>query len=400
MSAPRPRGCDERSCAAEGDRAQSSPHEKSSSRARLRLPRTRSPSPPPRRRSLSWPRRWRWHLSPGCPPCALRVRLSIRTRRPLAAPARSRWAGGRGSGRPRRGGRSVARFRQLGEAGGDPESAVPRRRTGPDRTRAVPPRRPIVSPRRLPRPARAPADTAARPSPPVPPTALAAPAHVAAYASAPARAARRVCSHRRPAPRRPPWPKAPKAAPRDDRPRRAVLKSLYMSGAGAVRISPARIHENPSACRCACSGFRAGRVRRPGARAETEDPTTAVARSRFKEGVDFYDKGQYEQARASFLQAYALKKHPAVLLNLAWSCLKSGHALEAEHYFKQFLSRGQGHHRQAARRRERRPQSVAREASAGSRSPPPRGPRSPSTATGRADAALRADRRSSRARTP
>src|SRR5579883_3077497 len=74
------------------------------------------------------------------------------------------------------------------------------------------------------------------------------------------------------------------------------------------------------------------------AQAGAEDPTTAMARARFKEGVEFYDKGEYEQARAAFLQAYALKKHPAVLLNLAWSSLKSGHTLEAEKYFKQFLS--------------------------------------------------------------
>jgi tetratricopeptide (TPR) repeat protein len=65
-----------------------------------------------------------------------------------------------------------------------------------------------------------------------------------------------------------------------------------------------------------------------------------MARARFKEGVEFYDKGEFEQARLSFLQAYALKKHPAVLLNLAWSCLKSGHALEADKYFKQFLAEG------------------------------------------------------------
>jgi len=72
----------------------------------------------------------------------------------------------------------------------------------------------------------------------------------------------------------------------------------------------------------------------------SEDPLTAAARARFKEGVDFYDKGQFEQARAAFLQAYALKKHPTVLLNLAWSCVKSGHAIEAEKYFKQFLAEG------------------------------------------------------------
>ncbi len=74
------------------------------------------------------------------------------------------------------------------------------------------------------------------------------------------------------------------------------------------------------------------------AQSAADDPTTGMARARFKEGVDFFDKGSFEQARASFLQAYALKKHPAVLLNLAWSCLKSGHVLEAERYFRQFLS--------------------------------------------------------------
>ena len=70
----------------------------------------------------------------------------------------------------------------------------------------------------------------------------------------------------------------------------------------------------------------------------TDEATTTMARARFKEGVGYYDKGQFELARASFLQAYALKKHPAILLNLAWSCLKSGHALEGARYFKQFLS--------------------------------------------------------------
>lgn len=74
------------------------------------------------------------------------------------------------------------------------------------------------------------------------------------------------------------------------------------------------------------------------AQAGAEDPITTMARARFKEGVDYYDKGEYEQARAAFLQAYALKKHPAVLLNLAWSSLKSGHVLEGKKYFEQFLN--------------------------------------------------------------
>jgi hypothetical protein len=68
-----------------------------------------------------------------------------------------------------------------------------------------------------------------------------------------------------------------------------------------------------------------------------DDSTTKMARQRFQEGVGFYDKGQFEMARAAFLQAYALRKHPTVLINLAQSCLKSGHALEAARDFQQFL---------------------------------------------------------------
>jgi hypothetical protein len=68
-----------------------------------------------------------------------------------------------------------------------------------------------------------------------------------------------------------------------------------------------------------------------------DDPATIQARARFKEGVDAFDKGKYEEARLSFLQAYTLKKHPAVLLNLAQSSAKSNHPLEAAKYFQQFL---------------------------------------------------------------
>ncbi len=71
--------------------------------------------------------------------------------------------------------------------------------------------------------------------------------------------------------------------------------------------------------------------------AQADDPITVQARARFKEGVDFFDHGKYEEARLAFLQAYALKKHPAVLLNLAQSSAKSGHALEAAKYFNQYL---------------------------------------------------------------
>lgn len=72
------------------------------------------------------------------------------------------------------------------------------------------------------------------------------------------------------------------------------------------------------------------------ARAE-DDAVTESARQRFQEGVKLFDAGQFERARAAFLQAYALRAHPAVLLNLAQSELRSGHNVEAMEHFTQFL---------------------------------------------------------------
>jgi hypothetical protein len=62
-----------------------------------------------------------------------------------------------------------------------------------------------------------------------------------------------------------------------------------------------------------------------------------MARRRFQEGVKFFDQKRYEEARAAFLQAYALKHHPAVLLNLAQSEIRSGHPLEASRHFSAYL---------------------------------------------------------------
>ncbi len=68
-----------------------------------------------------------------------------------------------------------------------------------------------------------------------------------------------------------------------------------------------------------------------------DDAATEMARERFQEGVRFYDLKEYEKARAAFLQAYALKQHPAVLLNLAQSELRSGHEADAATHFARYL---------------------------------------------------------------
>ena len=68
-----------------------------------------------------------------------------------------------------------------------------------------------------------------------------------------------------------------------------------------------------------------------------QDAMTEMARQRFQDGVKAFDKGKFEEARAQFLQAYALKRHPAVLLNLAQSELKSNHPVDAAKHFAQYL---------------------------------------------------------------
>ncbi len=67
------------------------------------------------------------------------------------------------------------------------------------------------------------------------------------------------------------------------------------------------------------------------------DRNTEIAREKFTKGVDAYDAGNYEKARTLFLQAYALKRHPLVLLNLGQSELKGAHYEDAGNHFQQFL---------------------------------------------------------------
>lgn len=71
--------------------------------------------------------------------------------------------------------------------------------------------------------------------------------------------------------------------------------------------------------------------------AHAQDAVTDIARQRYKEGVTAFDAGKFEEARVAFLQAYALKRHPAVLLNLGLSELKSNHPTDGGNHLTQFL---------------------------------------------------------------
>jgi hypothetical protein len=72
------------------------------------------------------------------------------------------------------------------------------------------------------------------------------------------------------------------------------------------------------------------------------DATVEIARQRFREGVEHYDQREYEKARLAFLQAYALKPHPSVLLNLAQSELRAGFPADAANHFAAYLRENPG----------------------------------------------------------
>jgi hypothetical protein len=80
-----------------------------------------------------------------------------------------------------------------------------------------------------------------------------------------------------------------------------------------------------------------GVERQAAAQQPAADSVKQLARQRYNEGVAAYDAGRFEDARAAFQQAYALTRHPAVLLNLGQSELRSNHPEDAGNHLQQFL---------------------------------------------------------------
>jgi hypothetical protein len=91
------------------------------------------------------------------------------------------------------------------------------------------------------------------------------------------------------------------------------------------------------AARLICAVGLALSAMNPGMARAQDDATVEMARQRFREGVQFYDQRQYDKARLAFLQAFALKPHPSVLLNLAQSELRAGHPEDACGHFSEYI---------------------------------------------------------------
>ena len=86
------------------------------------------------------------------------------------------------------------------------------------------------------------------------------------------------------------------------------------------------------------------------ARAQDEDQ--AVAKERFQRGVSEYESGQYGEALADFQEAYRLKPHPLVRVNIANCYDKMDRPVEAIFHFELFMSSKQGSAEQRAEIKE------------------------------------------------
>jgi hypothetical protein len=76
--------------------------------------------------------------------------------------------------------------------------------------------------------------------------------------------------------------------------------------------------------------------------AQADDATVVRARDLFKRGVDAYDRGVYYEALQAFQEAYSVRPHPAVRVNIANCYDKLDRPAEAIQNFEQFLGSGSG----------------------------------------------------------
>jgi hypothetical protein len=88
----------------------------------------------------------------------------------------------------------------------------------------------------------------------------------------------------------------------------------------------------------ACGWFAAAR---PSA-AQPEDLNVVRARQLFRHGVEAYDRGVYYDALQAFQDAYQLRPHPSVRVNIANCYEKLDRPAEAIQNFEQFLGSGAG----------------------------------------------------------
>jgi hypothetical protein len=107
---------------------------------------------------------------------------------------------------------------------------------------------------------------------------------------------------------------------------RRWLQHVSLCCASAACLSVAIVHAQETAA--------------PGA--EPSNDAVARARQLFEGGVAHYDSGRYAEALAEFQEAYRLKPHPLVRVNIANCYDKLGRPVEAIENFEAFLAAAEG----------------------------------------------------------
>jgi hypothetical protein len=85
--------------------------------------------------------------------------------------------------------------------------------------------------------------------------------------------------------------------------------------------------------------------------ARADDKATRDAQARFEEGLERVKASDFEAARVSFTQAYAVLKKPDILWNLALAEEKSGHLVDALAHFKKVRTAAKNDHDRAGAER-------------------------------------------------
>jgi hypothetical protein len=122
-----------------------------------------------------------------------------------------------------------------------------------------------------------------------------------------------------------------------------ILRRSTVSALGSSESSRRRLRLEAHLIIAGCTLLLASTAPTGAAFAQKKvDAAAKAAGARFDEGIKAYDKGDYESARLSFLQALTLKRHPTVVLNLGLSSVKAKHYSEGARYLEEYLREGSG----------------------------------------------------------
>ncbi len=121
---------------------------------------------------------------------------------------------------------------------------------------------------------------------------------------------------------------------------------MFRDSVAPVNAGRKRVHAAWASAFVVCSAFTAAPAHaQPAATPSTgasDEELKAQAKQRFQQAVSDYDAERYEQALASFQEAYRLRPHPLVNVNIANCYDKLNKPLQAIFHFERFIESDAG----------------------------------------------------------